>query len=547
MSHSPLFAEIARALRIARFCNHHRLSTAEGLARVREAEVEQAVVRRSRREWLRNVARTGAAGAAALAVAPVHRVLAGAPRPPSIDVGIVGAGLAGLACADALASRGVAATLYDASTRAGGRCWSLRGLFPGQVAERGGEFIDNLHKTMLGYARRFKLAVEDVAKPPGEVLYYFGGQQVPESVVVDEFRGFVQAMRFDLRRLSGEVTAFAHTETDVELDRTNLLAYLEGSNGARLPAGRIAKAAIAEAYVAEYGLEPDEQSCLNLLFFIHADRRSKFTPFGVFSDERYHVVDGNDRIVEGLTQSLPRPVQYGATLVAVGRTSSGAIQLTFDTNGGVLSRAHDAVVVAIPFTTLRGVDLHANLDLLPEKRAAIDRLGYGTNAKMMIGFDGRPWLPHGSNGSSYSDLANHQTTWETNPTRATATRSVLTDYSGGQRGAALDTTAVQLEADLFLSDLDRIFPGAHASARRVQGDVVAHLEHWPSNILTRGSYTCYLPGQFTSIAGLEGLPAHNLFFAGEHANSFYEWQGFMEGAALSGIAAAAAILQAARR
>ncbi len=37
-----------------------------------------------------------------------------------------------------------------------------------------------------------------------------------------------------------------------------------------------------------------EQSCLNFLLFIHADRRAKFAPFGVFSDERFHVVDGND-------------------------------------------------------------------------------------------------------------------------------------------------------------------------------------------------------------------------------------------------------------
>ena len=33
-----------------------------------------------------------------------------------------------------------------------------------------------------------------------------------------------------------------------------------------------------------------------------------------------------------------------------------------------------------------------------------------------------------------------------------------------------------------------------------------------------------------------------LKFAGEHTNSFYEWQGFMEGACLSGIAAANAVL-----
>jgi monoamine oxidase len=36
----------------------------------------------------------------------------------------------------------------------------------------------------------------------------------------------------------------------------------------------------------------------------------------------------------------------------------------------------------------------------------------------------------------------------------------------------------------------------------------------------------------------------NLFFAGEHTNSFYEFQGFMEGAALSGLHAAKAVLAA---
>ena len=49
------------------------------------------------------------------------------------------------------------------------------------------------------------------------------------------------------------------------------------------------------------------------------------------------------------------------------------------------------------------------------------------------------------------------------------------------------------------------------------------------------------------MAGLEGLPVDNLYFAGEHANSFYDWQGFMEGAALSGLDVAAAILRAVRK
>lgn len=56
-----------------------------------------------------------------------------------------------------LSFRSLARAIRIAHNRVGGRCFSLDGFFPVQVAERGGEFIDNLHKTMLGYAQRFKL------------------------------------------------------------------------------------------------------------------------------------------------------------------------------------------------------------------------------------------------------------------------------------------------------------------------------------------------------------------------------------------------------
>ncbi|MBM4386424.1 MAG: FAD-dependent oxidoreductase, partial [Deltaproteobacteria bacterium] len=74
------------------------------------------------------------------------------------------------------------------------------------------------------------------------------------------------------------------------------------------------------------------------------------------------------------------------------------------------------------------------------------------------------------------------------------------------------------------------------------GKYMVERMHWLPQSYSRGSYTCYQPGQFTSIAGLEGEHAGLLKFAGEHADSFYEWQGFMEGAALSGVAAANQIL-----
>lgn len=192
---------------------------------------------------------------------------------------------------------------------------------------------------------------------------------------------------------------------------------------------------------------------------------------------------------------------------------------------------------------MREVQLHASLGLPPEKILAIKQLGYGTNAKMMVGFSGRPWYGLGSDGASYSDLPNHQATWETNPINGADTRGILTDYSSGTRGEKLKPTNAQAEASRFLRDLDLVYPGALSVATVQNGKYVAFLEHWPSNPLAKGSYTCYTPGQFTTIAGNEGKSVGNLYFAGEHANSFYVWQGFMEGACLSGIDAAHQILQ----
>jgi monoamine oxidase len=159
MSRSPSFRNLARAIRIARHCEENNISTSEGLQRA-------AARRASRREFLASMGKLAVVGGIGPVAWPLRHALAAAPPGPAARVAIVGAGLAGLACGDELNNNGIHATLYDANNRVGGRCFSLGGFFPGQVAERGGEFIDNLHKTLPGYAKRFNLALEDVEKEP---------------------------------------------------------------------------------------------------------------------------------------------------------------------------------------------------------------------------------------------------------------------------------------------------------------------------------------------------------------------------------------------
>lgn len=524
MAGSAQFRDLMKWLHLAEQCEQQSRSAADVVQ-------EHRAQRTERRGFLKKMA----AGACVAGVSGMAgRVAWGAPR-MSGSIGIVGAGLAGLLCADQLAGKGVAASVYEAGTTVGGRCRSLRGLFPGQVAELGGELIDTSHTTMRGLANAFGLTLEDYEKQPGDVFYYFGGQHYSEAQVVDELRAFVAAMRHDLTRLSNGPTAFSYNAYDQQIDNMTLADYLD-SRGA----GSLLRSVIDTVYTGEYGRQIEEQSALAFLMFIHADKRSKFSPFGQFSDERFHIVEGNDRIATGMAARLPSPVKFGQRLIALKRRTDGRYQATFDVGSKMVDVLHDVLVLALPFSVLRTVDLHPSLNLSAGKQRVIREHSYGTNSKMMVGFNRRAWIEDfGSNGGSYSDLSHHQNTWETNAALSNGTRGILTDFTGGQLGAALDPSQVQREAGHFLADLENIYPGITQTARRdSRGDVVAYAKNWFRDPLAMGSYTNNAPGYFTTQEGLAPLPEGNLLFAGEHTDSFYSWQGFMEGACLSGARAA---------
>src|SRR5690242_15534604 len=121
------FRALMRTLAVARLADARRTSSTDAI----EQWGTTPGARVRRRTFLKGL---GAAAAAA-AAAPIR----GLDAQSNVRVAVVGAGLAGLACADRLQQRGVTASVYEAAARPGGRCWSLRNVFPGQVVERGGE------------------------------------------------------------------------------------------------------------------------------------------------------------------------------------------------------------------------------------------------------------------------------------------------------------------------------------------------------------------------------------------------------------------------
>ena len=155
------------------------------------------------------------------------------------------------------------------------------------------------------------------------------------------------------------------------------------------------------AYVTEYGLELGEQSALNFLFLIGTGDLTDTSACTVLgeSDERYKVRGGNQRVVDELAKRVQPQIQMLHRLEAI-RSKGRGYTLTFQTGGSAVDEDADIVIMTIPFSMLR--DVKIDVDLPPLKRKAIAELGYGANAKVMVGFKSRPWEKRGYAGNVYS-------------------------------------------------------------------------------------------------------------------------------------------------
>jgi monoamine oxidase len=349
---------------------------------------------------------------------------------------------------------------------------------------------------------------------------------VSDAALLEDFKQVAPAMLRDMENADADDDAFA------ALDQTTLLAYLdEVVPPTRYPA---LHAVLVSAYRGEFGLECGEQSALNLIYLIGSDEPEPFRIFGK-SDERYHVHGGNDQVTTALADALGERIETEQRLVAA-RSTGATCSVTLEhADGERKTLSFGRVVFALPFTMLRQIDL-TDLELSEEKRAMIEELGYGTNAKVMGAFSSRVWrTEHGALGSITSDLPLQQT-WDTSIGQA-GESGLLTNFLGGERGVASGTGRAEDWYTAQLPDIESVYPGS--TDAYIAGSAVRM--HWPSYEFTRGSYTCYRPGQW-SFWTLEGVAEGNLHFCGEHTSP--EFQGWMEGGAETGGRVAKEILDA---
>jgi monoamine oxidase len=300
-----------------------------------------------------------------------------------------------------------------------------------------------------------------------------------------------------------------------------------------MPPSLFLRKGLEQAYNTEYGREVTEQTAINFLFlFTINPGNASYDIFGL-SDERFKVRGGNQQITDSLAGQLSGQIQLNRKLTKVTRNSKGQFVLSFQTGSNVTA---DLCVLTLPFTLLRQVDLKG-LNLPSWKTNAINNLGYGTNAKLLLGFNDRKWRSYShtggvfTNGSPANPGIFIQTGWDGTRMQP-GNNGGYTVFQGGKQGENLHVG----QSGTMLSQLDAMWPGT-AATHNGNKKVI----HWPSNPWTLGSYACWRVGQVTTIMGAEGKNVGNLHFAGEHCSLWF--QGYMEGAAETGAAVAKSLSQ----
>jgi len=463
-------------------------------------------------------------------------------------VAVVGAGLAGLTAAYRLAQVGVDVTLFEARDRVGGRCWTSRGWADGQLAEHGGELVNSADVHLKQLIGELGLELEDLFK--GEIfggrhsawLSYVDGKllgwhhlvEAQQPIIKETIRAAIQIGSLppgtkrhgrSPHHLGATDTAYSYgtaTPAATRMDQLSMAEWLDR----KLPGvtGSWLGTYLDEIMSSWYGLDLGHLSALNWIDYY-------LIPIKGF-DERWRVRGGNDQVVWLTAARLPEgALQLQTPLEAMARRSDGRYELHLTGSAPFLA---DFVILAMPFTTLRLVDL-SRAGLSDHMTGAIQNLGMGTDGKLLLQYDERFrsfHTPFGPWSGGMDHTGPNMQTWASS-TDEPGNDGLLTIYVGGRSGASTFSAKIvhgpapeRLVNDA-LGWVNDAVPGtaAHFNGR-------SWVDWWTGDPWTRGSYAAFTPGQMTRYWHGTGKAEGKVHFAGEQSSTYS--QGFLNGGVESG-------------
>jgi monoamine oxidase len=237
-------------------------------------------------------------------------------------------------------------------------------------------------------------------------------------------------------------------------------------------------------------------------------------------------------------------VQREHELVALRANVDRSVTLCFDVGSRTLDVTADFVVLALPFSTLRNVDLSRS-GLSSDKQNVIQTFGMGSNAKLHVELARKTWPALGFSGATYGEWDRYCCAWDDSvPLGPAGSPAQLLGFPGGHVGrsgltGAAHGPAPSADVARFLAQIEPVYPGTCAAYTGR-----AYEDHWALDPWVLGAYSYCRVGQAATFGQIAGIPEGRIHFAGEHTS--VQYQGFLNGAIKTGERAAGQLLNALR-
>jgi monoamine oxidase len=421
----------------------------------------------------------------------------------SPEIVVVGAGMAGLTAARALAEAGRKVLVIEAQNRVGGRIWTRH--IGNEAIELGAEFIH-------GRPPELWALIEEA----GLEIYERNGAQVCfEDGILSDCGSEIGDIFVPLEKLgqfTGPDLTFAEYLDREQIpleERGPMIGYVEGFNAADH----------RQISAASLGVQQKAEDATG-------------------SDHSYHLRGGYDQLPAYLAEriaTLGSTLLTGTPLTNI-RWQPGQIEFRTDSQTFHAAQA----VITLPLSVLQS----GSVTFSPRPEAIFEasaRLRMGHARRFTLLFRERFW-EHLSPQPVLSDLSFLFSFSEMPPvwwTPHPEPSHTMTGWVGGPRSSALAGLTEEQLAIRACSSLAKIFSLSEDEIRKhLQG---CHSHDWQQDPFTLGSYSYVAAGGLDASRQMTEPIANTLFFAGEHTDVTGHW-GTVHAAMRSGLRAAQQIL-----
>ncbi|MFT3764596.1 MAG: flavin monoamine oxidase family protein [Minicystis sp.] len=438
----------------------------------------------------------------------------------TVDVVVVGAGIAGLYAARELAQKGASVAVIEARDRVGGRTWSEQ--IAGITFDRGGQWIGPGQKRMVALARELGCATFPTWAKGKKTLDVAGKLSTYDGTIPNLSPANLLVLQYGLsraesmrKRIPKDHPWLAAGASD--LDATTLAAWQRRN----IPSKTV-RDVFDVAVRVIFGAESAE---LSLLYFLHYANSGE----GLMNLVEIENGAQQDRFVRGaqsvslrLAEGLGDRVVLGAPARRISQDAEG---VTVHTDKGEYRGRY--LICAVPPNLAFRIDWSP---ALPASRDALmQRMAMGATMKCAAIYEKPFWRDRGLSGEVASTSGPMTVVFDNSP--ADGSRGALLGFVVGGPARALGARPAAERRRAVLDTFARYFG-------REAGDPIEYVEQdWSGEIWTRGCPTGTMsPGTMTLFGPALRAPVGRIHWAGTETAT--EYCGFMEGAVQSGERAA---------